>query len=79
MVCLGAWVGAALLHPPKSSSPLIFGEVTFGCAVVLEDHPPKSFEGARACVVGAVVVDGLVTLPHASFDPHASVLDRPDE
>lgn len=62
--------GAALLHPPNSSSALTFGAVSSAdIPEVAMDPHPKSFTavaGAGACV-GA-------TDPHTSFVPSASML-----
>ena len=63
-------VGAALLHPPKSSSALIRGDVVFAA----EPHPGDF--GAAVCE--AVVVVVLLEPPHASFVPQASRFDKPE-
>lgn len=62
-------VGAALLHPPKSSSALICGDVVFAA----EPHPGDF--GAAACEAVVVV---LLEPPHASFVPQASRFDKPE-
>ena len=76
-------IGAALLHPPKSSSAVIFGGAC-------EAKPPfeaelcpqtESFDGADigwGLGSGAfAMVEGGSGAAHASFEPHASVSPNP--
>lgn len=80
--------GAALLHPPKSSSAVTFGVAPTvlnpppppGTILVFandppEPHPPKLPE--LVCV--GATLDGLVGFaePQASFDPQASLFAHP--
>lgn len=86
--------GAALLHPPKSSSA-----DTFGGAEMPDENPPPPlgtmfwFAGTLGAephpksleldCMGGAAIPGDVTLgadavePHASLDPHASLLFQP--
>jgi hypothetical protein len=77
--------GAALLHPPKSSSAVTFGgaalavlnppppgTILWFANEVPPDPHPKSPE--LACAGAGLLITGLVfAAPQASFDPHASL------
>jgi len=80
--------GAALLHPPKSSSAATFGTVPAvlnpppppGTMLWFASDPPEPQPKAPELVCGGAtwLIGGLVFAElQASFDPHASLLAHP--
>ena len=80
--------GAALLHPPKSSSALTLGGARFAGAnppvppgtILWFARPPEPQPKSPLAVCGGagLAMGGLVcAVLHASFDPHASVFPQP--